>query len=291
MSLQGKVAVITGASSGIGASLAGQVAAEGATVVLAARRKELLEALARTIRDAGGQATPVRCDVSVSEDAEELIHHTVDTHGRIDILVNNAGRGHFSDIEETTDRVIENMFAVNVFSLWYTTRPALRYMKQQGSGHIINIASMAGKLGYPYNSAYVAAKHACVGFTHALRLELAETGIDATVVCPAGVLTQWALVTEGGPMTQVFSESGPIIKQIARDRGITLPAIEGVKQADEIARQIVQVIYHPVAELYTHSGAQDFVVLSARNREEAERHQLPVVLGERAVYEKHRSRP
>ena len=92
-------------------------------------------------------------------------------------------------------------------------------------------------------------------------------------------------------MTQVFSESGPIIKQIARDRGITLPAIEGVKQADEIARQIVQVIYHPVAELYTHSGAQDFVVLSARNREEAERHQLPVVLGERAVYEKHRSRP
>jgi short-subunit dehydrogenase len=157
-------------------------------------------------------------------------------------------------------------------------------MKQQGSGHIINIASMAGKVGYPYNSAYVAAKHACVGFTHALRLELAETGIHASVVCPNGVMTDWAAVTEGGSMLPFFSASGPIIKRIAAERGVSLPAIEGVLPADVVAQRILECIAHPVAEVYTHKGAKEFAELAARDREAAEAQQLPVVLGEREVY-------
>jgi short-subunit dehydrogenase len=228
----------------------------------------------------------VRCDVTVSEDAEELIHYTVQECGRIDILVNNAGRGNLASVEDTTDSMIENMFAVNVFALWYTSRPALRYMKKQGSGHIINVASMAGKLGFPYNSAYVAAKHACVGFTYALRSELTETNIHASVVCPSGVLTEWATVTEGGPMLPLFAESGPIIKKIAAERGISLPAIEGVITADVVAQKIIECIYHPAAEVYTHRGSKEFVLLSTHDREKAERQQLPIVLGERAVYER-----
>jgi short-subunit dehydrogenase len=287
--LIGKVAVITGASSGLGASLATRLSQDGCTVVLAARRREKLEEVAGLAESAGGTVLPVQCDVSVCREAEELIQKTVETFGKIDILVNNAGRGHFSSVEETTDDVIESMFTLNVFALWYTTRPALRHMKHQGNGHIINIASMAGKLGFPYNSAYVAAKHACVGFTHALRLELAETGIHATVVCPGGAHTEWAEVTEGSPISGLFSEAGPVIKRIAAERGISLPRIEGVLSADAVAEQIRACIETPVAEVFTHKGSHEFSALAARNREQAERHQLPVALGERYVYERLKS--
>jgi short-subunit dehydrogenase len=288
--LTGKVAVITGASSGIGASLATRLAQDGCTVVLAARRKEKLEDVARLAESAGGTVLPVQCNVSVCREAEGLIQKTVETFGKIDILVNNAGRGHFSSVEETTDDILESIFALNVFALWYTTRPALRQMKHQGNGHIINIASMAGKLGFPYNSAYVAAKHACVGFTHALRHELAETGIHATVVCPAGVQTDWAQVTEGSPIIRLFSEAGPIIRRIAAERGISLPKIEGVLSSDVVAEQIRACIQNPVAELFTHKGSREFAAFAAQNREQSERQQLPGALGERYVYERLKTR-
>jgi len=284
--LKEKVAVITGASSGIGASLGKLLAQEGATVVLAARREDKLREIEQQIRAIGQRSLAIQCDVTIKEEAEQLIHRTVNEFDRIDILVNNAGRGHFASVEDTTDEMIASMFAVNVFSLWNTTRPAIAYMKKQGSGHVINVASMAGKLGYPYNSAYVAAKHACVGFTHALRLELLETGVHASVVCPGGVLTDWASVTEGGPMLPLFSEAGPVIKQIAADRGIHLPPVEGVLSADVVARKMLECIYHPTAEVYTHRGSKEFAILAGQNREEAEKHQIPVVLGERAVYRK-----
>jgi hypothetical protein len=284
--LKGKIAIITGASSGIGATLAELVAKEGASVVLAARRSGKLEEVSDRIRAAGGVARARQCDVTIKANAENLVEQTIAEFGRLDILVNNAGRGHFASVEDTTDAMIENMFSVNVYALWFTTRPALRQMKKQGSGHIVNIASMAGKLGYPYNSAYVAAKHACVGFTHALRMELVETGIHATVVCPAGVLTDWAQTTDGGAMLPFFSKSGPIIKKISEERGLGLVPIEGVLPVDVVAQKILACLYHPVAEVYTHRGSKEFVVLSAEDREKAERYQLPVALGEREVYER-----
>jgi short-subunit dehydrogenase len=284
--LRNQVAIITGASSGIGAALAKLLAGKGVTVVLAARRVDKLHELAQRIKADGGNAIAHPCDVTVKAEAEHLINQTFDDLKRVDILVNNAGRGHFSSIEDTTDEMIQNMFKLNVYALWYTIRPVLKIMKQRGSGHIINIASMAGKVGYPYNSAYVAAKHACVGFTHALRQELCETGIHATVVCPNGVLTEWANVTEGGAMLPMFSEAGPLIKKIAEERGVSLPNIEGLIPAESVARQVLDCIYNPVAEVYTHKGAKEFVELATRRREEAELHQLPIVLGEREVYEK-----
>jgi short-subunit dehydrogenase len=284
--LDGKVAIITGASSGIGAALAVQLSREGAAVILAARRKERIEKLAGEISGGGFTALPVQADVTRRPDAEMLLRTAIERYGRLDILVNNAGRGHFASVEETTDEMIRSMFELNVYSLWYTTRPALVQMKKQGSGHIINIASLAGKLGYPFNSAYVAAKHACVGFTHALRMELLETGIHATVVCPAGVLTDWAGATEGGSMLPFFSESGPLIRKIAAERQIALPSIEGAISADQVAGQIVKCIYAPVAELYTHRGSAEFVRLAAEDRAQAENHQLPVFLGERTAYER-----
>jgi len=282
--LKKKVAVITGASSGIGSALALLLAREGASVVLAARRADRLRGLEATLRAEGHEALAHRCDVTRRGEAEELIARALSAYGRLDILVNNAGRGNFASVEDTTDEMIRTMFEVNVYPLWYTTRPALRQMRSQGSGHIINVASIAGKIGFAYNSAYVAAKHACVGFTHALRLELLETGIHASVVCPAGVLTDWAASTEGGPILEMFSQSAPVITRIAAERGIPLPPVEGVLPPETVAKAILDCIRHPVAEVYTHRGSREFALLAAGEREAAEQRQLPAALGEREIY-------
>jgi len=301
--VRNKVVVITGASSGIGAALAVRAAQQGARVVLAARRKDRLADVAAAATDvfrSGSEdqqaahgfppdapvCLAISCDVTNRNEAEGLIHSTVRTYGRIDVLLNNAGRGHMSSFEDTTDAMIESMFRVNVYALWYTIRPALAIMRKQGNGHIINVSSIAGKIGFPYNSAYVAAKHAVVGLTHALRLELMETGIHATVVCPAGVLTDWAETTEGGAIQPLFSGAGPIIKKIAADRNLPLPSVEGVLTADAVADKILDCIRTPVAEVYTHRGTHEFVQRSAHRREDAEHMQLAAVLGEREAYDK-----
>ncbi len=288
MEIPDSVVVITGASSGIGAALAERLGREGARLVLAARRGEELSRVARRIDGTGARVLPVPTDVSVSAQAEALLDRALRAFGRVDVLVNNAGRGHLASVEETDDAVIASIFAVNVFALWHTTRPALRTMRKQGRGHIINVASMAGKVGFPFNSAYVAAKHACAGFTFALRAELAGTDIQASVIYPAGVRTPWASVTEGAPMLPLLAESGPLVKQLAAERGIPLPDIEGVVPPERVAEAIRDCIVHPQPEVFTHRGAREFALLAATDRLEAERQQLPVILGERAVYERRR---
>lgn len=285
--LSKKTILITGASSGIGASLAREASRQGASVMLAARRQDRLAALAEELRSSAssGQRILIHpCDISDRKQAENLVTKTIFTLGRVDVLINNAGRGHFATIEETTDETIQSMFELNVYPLWYTSRPLLPTMKKRGSGHIINIASIAGKLGFPFNSAYVAAKHAVVGFTHALRLELAESGVHATVVCPAGVDTEWASVTEGAPMNSLFAEAGPLAELIAKERGVALPAIEGPIPADEAARRILRCIGSPVPELYIHRGLYEFLADAALDRSSSEERQIPAAIAEKAVY-------
>ncbi len=289
--LENSVAIITGASSGIGAATARLLGAQGTIVVLAARRKQLITELTENITQAGGKALAIPCDVTMRAEAEGLVRRAFEEFGRIDILINNAGRGHLSSVEDTTDDMIRHMFELNVFALWYTTRPALKYMKQQGNGHILTVASMAGKVGFPFNSAYVAAKHAAAGFTYALRTELLGTNIHASVIYPGSVRTDWANVTEGSPMKPLFSESGPIVKKIVAERGLALPKIEGIIPPERVAEAILACIQNPVADVYTHAGSREFALLAAENREEAEKMQLPIVLGEREVYETKMRRP
>jgi hypothetical protein len=285
--LSKKAILITGASSGIGAALALEASRQGASVMLAARRQERLAALAEELRSTAGSGQQIfihPCDVSDRRQAEDLVNEAISRLGRLDVLINNAGRGHLACIEDTTDETIQSMFALNVFSLWYTTRPLLPHMTKRGSGHIINIASIAGKLGFPLNSAYVAAKHAVVGFTHALRLELVGSGIYATVVCPAGVETEWASVTEGTPMSSLFAEARPLTELIAKERGVALPAIEGVLPADEAARRILRCIGSSVPELYTHHGLYEFLADAALDRSSTEERQIPAAIAERTIY-------
>jgi short-subunit dehydrogenase len=284
MNLQGKVAVITGASSGLGEALSLALARTGCHVVLVARRADRLETIALAIRSSGGTATVLPADVSNQHEAEEMMAKAISLRQRLDILINNAGRGHVGLVEETSDEIVRSIFGVNVFALWNCTRAAVVQMKKQGVGRIITVASLAGKVGYPLNSAYVAAKHAAVGFTHALRQELVDTNIVASVACPASINTDFASVTEGRKMRSLFSASGPAIKRIVAERKTALPDIEGVMSAEKVAEAIIASLDSRDAEIYTHRGSREFVRLSAADPERAATMLLPIAEGELEAY-------
>jgi short-subunit dehydrogenase len=222
--------------------------------------------------------------VTIPSEAEHVVASTIRIAGRLDLLVNNAGRGHLGLVEETSDEVLHSIFAVNVFALWNFTRPSVAQMKRQGFGRIITVASMAGKIGYPLNGAYVAAKHAAVGFTHALRAELIDTEIHASVVCPGSIKTDFASMTEGGPLISLFSASGPAVKRFAWESRTGLPAIEGVLSPDRVAEALVESLDSHDAEIYIHRGSHEFVRLSAEKPAEAEEKLRPIALGELEAY-------
>jgi short-subunit dehydrogenase len=190
--LQGKVVVVTGASSGIGEATALEFGRQGARVVLAARRLDRLEAAAEAIRTAGGEALPVAADLSRGEDIRGLVQRARDHFGRIDVLFNNAGFGRIGWLENLDpEKDIAAQFEVNVLGVVQTTRQVLPVMLEQRSGHIINMASMAALVGTPTYTIYAACKYAVRGFSEALRREVAPWGIKVSVVYPGGVATDF----------------------------------------------------------------------------------------------------
>ena len=194
MEVKGKVVIVTGASSGIGEATAREFAKEGAKVVLAARRVDRLESLAKEIVAMGGgaEALVVQADLSKLEDIQSLITKTLEKYGRIDVLVNNAGFGRL-DWLENLDPVkdIQSQFDVNVLGVIQTTRQALPIMIKQRSGHVINMCSMAGLVATPTYTIYAASKHAVHGFSEALRREVKPWGIDVSMIYPGGVTTEF----------------------------------------------------------------------------------------------------
>lgn len=282
---QSTVALITGASTGIGEALALELAPYGAKIAICARRTEKLQEVAAKIQEAGATPLVIACDLTNKEAATDAVRQTIKTFGRIDILVNNAGRGNLASVEDTTTEQIKSMFELNVYPLFYTTAAALPVMKEQGHGHIVNVASVAGKMAFPFNSAYVAAKHAVVGFTAALRAELVETGIEATVICPDGVETSWAQVTEGGPIGEVFFRGIRKSRNIARERGLPLAPLQPLMKPQAIAAIILRTILTPHgSDVFTHPGTYELSVEAATNRNSLEQKFLPLYLGMREAY-------
>lgn len=277
------VALVTGASSGIGLETALLLASKGVKVALLARRKNLLLELQTKIRELGGEALVLQCDVTNREEATKAVHKTVEHFGKIDVLINNAGLGHLGYIEDTPQEHIINIFDVNVFSLWHTSSAALEFMRLRGNGHIINISSMAGKIGFPANAVYVAAKHAVVGFNRALRAELYGTNIHATVVLPAGVTTDWALNTQGGSMLELFNYEAKRGLEIAKEKNIELPQIPLLSPL-QVAEQIIECIKNPVAELYTHPNTKELAVQNEVRPEIVETLLSPMWLANREGY-------
>ncbi len=188
--LAGKVALVTGASSGIGEAAAEALAREGAKVGLAARRRDRLEQLAARIPGGLESALPVVADVSDPEQARQAVLKTKDKFGRLDILVNNAGIMLLGPVAGADITDWQRMFDINVLGLMYCTHTALPIMKAQGSGHIINISSVSGRVVSARSAAYSATKFAVNAFSEGLRQEVHKDGIRVTAIEPGAVSTE-----------------------------------------------------------------------------------------------------
>jgi short-subunit dehydrogenase len=193
--LTGLTAVITGASSGIGASLARDVSRAGARVVLVARRLDRLEQIAT---DCPGEKLIISGDLMLEEDRRAIVSQTMDVFGSIDLLFNNAGKGAYGDFLETTEDEWRNLFEINVFAPVLLTRLVIPVMIEQGRGTIVNIASIGGLIAHSNRvTPYVASKHALIGFTRGLAKDLAHTGIKVHAACPHLTDTEFFDVSTG----------------------------------------------------------------------------------------------
>ncbi len=180
--LQGRTAVVTGASRGIGRAIVRRLAAEGVRMVAVARSRDALEELARELP---GTVIPAAADIRDPAAVDGVRDLALDRLGHVDILVNNAGVGHFGLIEELTPEQWDEMFAVNLKGAYLMCRAFVPHMKERRSGHIINIASVAGVLPTPGLALYNASKAAVVAFTEATRLEVRDRGIKVGAVLPS----------------------------------------------------------------------------------------------------------
>jgi len=229
--LDGKVAAITGASSGIGEATAMALAAEGAAVSLAARRKDRLDNLAATIGGEGGAALPIETDITDEEQANAFISRTHDELGRLDILINNAGVMLLGPVAGAPTEQWRRMLDLNLAGLLYCTHAALPIMGEQGSGDIINVASVAGRIAARGSGVYNMTKWGVVGFTEALRQECARANVRVGVIEPGWVDTE----------LQGHNEHPAIVEGMNK----MIDAIDKVLEPADIARAITFAVTQP----------------------------------------------
>jgi len=188
--LASKVAIVTGASRGIGRAISVALAQDAATVVLAARSIQKLQETADKVTEAGGKAEIVVTELTEEESIKNLVKVTSEKFSRLDILVNNAGVTHSAKLEETATEDWERCMQINARAPFILCREALPLLKKSQAGYIINIASVVGVKGYPLQSAYTSSKHALRGMTISLAEELKGSNIRVHLLCPGGVDTE-----------------------------------------------------------------------------------------------------
>ena len=234
-----KVVVITGASSGIGAALAERLARRGDRVVLVARRKEALDAVAARC---GGRASVIVADVTRRADVRRVVDESIARYGRVDVWVNNAGQGISRPPSALTDDDVDAMVSINIKSVLYGMQEILPHFTSRNDGQIINVSSMLGRLPMAViRSAYVGTKHFVNALTALFRQELQQThpGIAFTLVSPGVVRTDFGLhALHGGPDSR---------------------NIPGAQDVEEVAAAIADVIETRKPDVYTFKGAQAMV--------------------------------
>ena len=222
--LEGRVAVVTGGSRGIGAAVVRRLSSAGARVVFSyANNVPAAREIEAAVAAAGGEAVAVPSDIARREEAESVVEEAAGRWGRVDILVNNAGIWNETPIpiDEMTDEEWDHMIAVNLKGLFVTTRAAVPRMKERGSGRIINIASTAGQRGEAFHAHYASSKSAILGMTKSLAAELAPFGILVNTVAPGWVDTDMSSATLAG------AERKQILSTIALGRAGTPDEIAG----------------------------------------------------------------
>jgi NAD(P)-dependent dehydrogenase (short-subunit alcohol dehydrogenase family) len=212
MKLNNKVALITGAGRGIGRSIALALAEVGSDVILTARSLEQLEAVAQEVESKGRRALAISCDVSVPQEVKAMARRVEDSFGHLDILVINAGISKRSRILEYEDDTWLEVLRVNLFGAYLTTKALLPMIQKAGQGRIIMMASIAGKMPVPFNTAYSSSKHGLLGLTKSLASEMALSGfpgITVNAICPFFVQTEMFTGPEGyvAQMTKAYHSS------------------------------------------------------------------------------------
>jgi NADP-dependent 3-hydroxy acid dehydrogenase YdfG len=188
--IEGKIIVITGASSGLGEATARNLSEQGAVVVLGARRIDRINALAKELADNGGKALALQTDVTQSAQVKKLVEAAVEQYGRIDVMINNAGLMPHSPLDRLKIDDWDRMIDVNIKGVLYGIAAALPYMQKQKSGHIINVSSVAGHKVRPASAVYAATKHAVLALSEGLRQEVKPYNIRTTVISPGAIDTE-----------------------------------------------------------------------------------------------------
>lgn len=222
--LRGRTALITGASTGIGVDVARALAREGMNLVLAARSSDLLEAVAREIRKSGVEVMVVPTDVADEEQLNRLVVLAVERFGNIDVLVNNAGIEAFRAFDRLSSDEIRHAIEVNLLGAILLTRFLIPHFKEAGRGHIVNMASIAGKHGPAFAAVYGVSKAGMIALTQSLRSEYHGTGISASVICPG------------------FVKDAGIYEELLGRSGARAPWYIGGTTSDALAKAVIRAI-------------------------------------------------
>ena len=218
------VVLITGASRGLGRQLSLEIAKKGGKVVAVARNKSDLESLVSEIQNAGGEAFSLPADLTDLPSLSPMMKQAEQAFGPIDIVINNAGCVNFLPLESYSLQEMQNLFHLNTVSAMEITRLVLPSMLAKRKGHIVNVSSVSGKLGSPFGNIYVASKAALIMWTHAQRIELDQSGVSISLICPSYVEGVGAVVDLGLNTPKLIPKNSPkkvvsrIIEAIEKDQ-------------------------------------------------------------------------
>lgn len=241
--IAGKTVLLTGASRGIGVVIARKLAEKQATVIGVSRSQEGLDRVCAEVNAMGGKAISVAFDISNLEELPILLRQIEQFSGSVDILINNAGIEIYRAFQDYSLKDIQSVLSINLLAAMELTRLVLPSMLRQGSGHIVNIASLASKKGHPYDSVYSASKAGLLMWGDALRQELAGTGVEISAICPGYISQQGMLADTGVPAPSLAGTSVPDDVAIALVKAIERNQAEVIVNGDLITKNFTKLLF------------------------------------------------